>query len=102
MSSIHSTTKSLRSPVAPGDSAGYDRFIDQQVEKTGTQVKLVDVGSSLAVLGGGVLSYLLAVTVTDHWIVSLGTGGRWAALVLLAGGPAGIWRDLSCRCCLAA
>jgi hypothetical protein len=86
MSSIHSTTKSLRSPVAPGDSAGYDRFIDQQVEKTGTQVKLVDVGSSLAVLGGGVLSYLLAVTVTDHWIVSLGTGGRWAALVLLAGG----------------
>lgn len=86
MSSIHSTSKSLRSPVAPGDSAGYDRFIDQQVEKTGTQVKLVDLGSSLMVLGAGVLSYLLVVTVTDHWLLPLGSAGRWAALVLLAAG----------------
>jgi hypothetical protein len=82
----NSSANSLRSPVAPGDSAGYDRFIDQQVAKTGSQVKLVDICSSLMVLGAGVLSFLLIVTVLDHWIVSLGTGGRWTALALLACG----------------
>jgi len=86
MSSSTSTAKSLRTPIAPGDSAGYDRFIDQQVEKTGAQVKLFDLCSSLMVLGAGILSFLLVVTVLDHWVVPLGVGGRWAALVLLAGG----------------
>lgn len=86
MSSTQSTAKRLRSPLAPGDSAGYHRFIDQQVEKTGTQVKLVDLGSSLMVLGAGVLSYLLVMTIIDHWFFSLGPPGRWAALVLLVSG----------------
>ena len=86
MSSIHSTSKSLRSAVAPGDSAGYARFIDQQVEKTGTQVKLVDVCSSLSVLGAGVLSYLFLAIVADHWIVPLGSVGRWTALIVLVCG----------------
>ncbi len=86
MSSSTSTAKSLRTPIAPGDSAGYDRFIDQQVDKTGTQVKLFDLCSSLMVLGVGVLSFLLVVTVLDHWVVPLGAGGRWTALVLLASG----------------
>ncbi len=86
MSSSTSTAKPLRAPIAPGDSAGYDRFIDQQVEKTGVQVKLFDLCSSLMVLGAGVLSFLLIVTVLDHWVVPLGVGGRWAALALLAGG----------------
>lgn len=85
MSSSSSTAKSLRAPIAPGDSAGYDRFIDQQVAKTGAQVKLVDLCSSLMILGAGVLSFLLIVTVLDHWIVALGAGGRWLALVLLLG-----------------
>jgi hypothetical protein len=86
MSYSNSSANSLRSPVAPGDSAGYDRFIDQQVAKTGSQVKLVDICSSLMVLGAGVLSFLLIVTVLDHWIISLGTGGRWTALAVLACG----------------
>ena len=72
MSSSSSTAKSPRAPIAPGDNAGYDRFIDQQVERTGAQVKLTDLLSSLMILGAGVLSYLLIVTVLDHWVVSLG------------------------------
>ena len=80
------STHSLRSPVAPGDGAGYDRFIDQQVAKTGAQLKWVDIGSSLMVLGAGVLSFLLVVTVVDHWVLSLGPAGRWTALLLLACG----------------
>jgi len=88
MSSSSTTTKTLRTPTAPGDSAGYDRFIDRQVERTGAQVKLFDLCSSLMVLGAGVLSFLLIVTVLDHWVVPLGAAGRWAALVLLAGGSA--------------
>ncbi len=84
MSYSNSSTNSLRSPVAPGDSAGFDRFIDQQVAKTGAQVKFVDICSSLMVFGAGVLSFLLIVTVLDHWVASLGIAGRWTALALLA------------------
>ncbi len=84
MSTNSPTAKSLRTPIAPGDSAGYDRFIDQQVEKTGAQVKLVDIFAALMVLGAGVLGFLLIVTVLDHWVVALGVAGRWTALVLLA------------------
>lgn len=86
MSSSSSTARSLRTPIAPGDSAGYDRFIDRQVERTGAQVKLFDLCSSLMVLAAGVLSFLLIVTVLDHWVLPLGAGGRWTALALLAGG----------------
>jgi len=89
MSYGSSSTNSLRSPVAPGDSAGYDRFIDQQVAKTGVQLKLIDIGSSLMVLGAGVLGFLLVVTVVDHWIFSLGPAGRWTALISLACGAGG-------------
>jgi len=86
MSPSNSTASSLRTPLAPGDSAGYDRFVDQQVERTATQLKWFDLCGSLMVLGAGVLSFLLIVTVLDHWVVSLGGGGRWTALVLLAAG----------------
>ncbi len=89
MPSSQPSTKPVRPVVAPGDSGGYDRFIDAQVQKTGLQVKLVDLGSALIVLMAGGLGYLLVVIAIDHWIIPLGTGGRWLAWGLLACGAGG-------------
>ena len=86
MSYSNSSTNSLRSPVAAGDRAGYDRFIDQQVAKTGSQSRVRRHLQLAHRSGGGRSELLLIVTVLDHWVVSLGTGGRWAALALLACG----------------
>lgn len=72
--------------TSPQGDAQHDRYIARQLDRAGTQVKLTDLISALMLLAGGVLAFLLLVAVLDHWLLPLGHGGRWAALIALAGG----------------
>lgn len=63
-----------------------DQFIDRQLRRTQLQVRLVDLVASLVVWLVAVLAGLLLVALCDHWVVTLGTFGRWLALVALVGG----------------
>ncbi len=66
-----------------------DRLIEQQLRKARRQLKLIDLVSSLIVLAVGILTYFLLVTLLDHWLLPLGTAGRWLSLVALLAGVAG-------------
>ena len=66
-----------------GTSLHYDQFIEQQLFKTRRRVKLVDLGSMLMGLIGGVIVYLLIVVIVDHWVLPLNRLGRWTALAVL-------------------
>jgi hypothetical protein len=82
-----------RRPAQPRGEAklvGYDEYINTQVETTRRLVKVVDLATSLVVLVAGVLAYLLAVAIVEHWLVP---GGfpvlvRAVLFALLAGGVA--------------
>lgn len=69
-------------------SAECDRFIEDRLEKTRRQVKTVDAATRLAALLVGVLVYLLAATLIDHWVVARGLGffGRLALWIGLVAG----------------
>lgn len=68
----------------------YDEYIDRQVENTRRVVKFVDLATSLVLLAGGVLAYLLVVAIAEHWLVPGGFSelSRLGLLLLLAWGVA--------------
>ncbi|MCA9123487.1 MAG: hypothetical protein H6822_03215 [Planctomycetaceae bacterium] len=73
-------------PNQPAASASdADRFIEQQLEKTRFQVRVVDLASSLMALVTAILGYSLVLTVVDHWIMPLAWWGRWLACFALLG-----------------
>src|SRR4051812_5071149 len=79
-------------PVAPKVRASaevleYGQFIEQQIRKTRSQVKWVEVASGLLTLAAGALVYVLAVALVDHWVFrsGLGTAGQFLALGGLLG-----------------
>lgn len=77
-------TGTLREP--PKISNAAPEFVDEQIERTRTQVKLTDVATAVLALAAGVLAYLLLLSVVDHWVVGLSTAARWLSLgVLLLG-----------------
>jgi hypothetical protein len=47
----------------------YDEYINRQVEATRRLVKIVDLATSFVVLASGVLAFLLAAAVVEHWLV---------------------------------
>ncbi|MCI0335163.1 MAG: hypothetical protein L0228_18295 [Planctomycetes bacterium] len=65
----------------------YDEYIDRQVESTRRVVKVVDLATSLVVLAAGMLAFLLAVAVVEHWVVPGGFSvlERAGLFVLLTG-----------------
>ncbi len=65
----------------------YSSYIEQQLGRTRKQVKWVEICTHVVMLLVGLLSALLVIAVVDHWIMPLGTLGRWICLVgLLIGG----------------
>ncbi len=62
------------------------RLIDRQLNVTRAQVRLVELGGAAVAWIVGVLVFLLAVILVDHWIMPLGSIGRALALLLLGGG----------------
>ena len=72
-----------RHPV-PADQ--HADLIDRQLGIARRQVKLTDLMSRAMLLVIGVLSFLLAVTLLDHWVIDLGSWGRSLALIALLSG----------------
>lgn len=82
-------TDSSRTPAANQAAPNpFDRVIKQQLDRTRAYVKYVDLIGSLMVLGVGWLSFLLVVSVIDHWVVPLGFWGRLVTLLTFIGGTA--------------
>lgn len=70
-------------PPATGQARAAEQIIQQQLARTAWQVKLIDLTTSLVLLGAAVLGFLLVVALVDHWVLNLGVVGRVLALVVL-------------------
>ena len=70
-------------PAGAPEVVRYEQYIDAQLQKARSQVKLVDLAGVLMTLGAGVLGFLLVLVVLDHWIVGLGFWARFLALATL-------------------
>lgn len=81
-------TETLPKPprVAQRPTSASDGVIDRQLRRTQFQVRVVDIFVSLVVWMVAVLASLLLLALCDHWIVSIGTIGRWLALLALVAG----------------
>ena len=66
----------------------YDDYIDTQLKKVRTNLKLTDISGRVMGLTALVVFFLLFVVIVDHWIVDLGVWGRLGSLVALLGGVA--------------
>jgi len=66
----------------------YEKFIEQQIQKTSGAVKAVDVAGGLMLLCAAVLGYLLLTAMIDHWLVPGGMNiyARGFFFLLLVGG----------------
>jgi hypothetical protein len=69
----------------------YERYIDEQVGKTRTNVKLVELAGQAMTLAAAVFGFLLVAAVLDHWIVPGGLGFRSRLLLLLCLAVGAIW-----------
>jgi hypothetical protein len=63
-----------RAASSPGDArlVKYDQYIDEQIRATRRTVKAVDLAAALVALASGVLAYLLAFALVEHWLVPSG------------------------------
>jgi len=75
----------IEKPRSAARQESPERFIDRQLRRTKLQVRLVDIVASLAIWLVAMLASFLVLALCDHWLVSIGTFGRWIALVGLAG-----------------
>ena len=66
----------------------YDDFIDAQLRKVRTNLKLTDISARVMGLTVLVVTFLLAIVIVDHWIADLGVWGRLGSLAALLGGIA--------------
>ncbi len=89
MSTTTVSPQQRRSPPSPDGGAVPDHYIEAQLNRTGRDVKLVDLFSALMVLIAGIVGYLLVVAVVDHWILPLAVWGRWLLLIAMA--TAALW-----------
>src|SRR5689334_19834279 len=62
------------------------RFIERQLNRTRRQVKLVELGVATVTLLVGLLGFFLVAALIDHWLLPLGTLGRFGLLAILLGG----------------
>lgn len=76
----------------------YEEYVDYQLEKTRSSIKLTDVFTTLTALSVAVIGYLLLFVVFDQWVIDGGFGysSRVALLSLLVVGIFGTlsWRVL--------
>jgi hypothetical protein len=65
----------------------YDQYIDTQIQSTRRAVKAVDWATALVELSAGVIAFLLAVAIVEHWLVPGGfpVGVRTALFLCLIG-----------------
>ncbi len=86
-----STAQTPAAPPKPKRSTveyvEYDKYIDRQVERTRRAVKAVELSQAMLVLVIGLIGFLLAVAIIEHWIVDggLGTLGRVLLFLVMLG-----------------
>lgn len=66
----------------------HERFIERQLDRTRRQVKMVELAAAGITLVVGVLVFFLVAALIDHWVLGLGTFGRFTLLATLVGGIA--------------
>src|SRR3990172_2746313 len=66
----------------------YDQYIDTQIGRTRRMIKAVDVAAALILPATGVIAFLLAVALVEHWLVpgGFGTTGRFVLFAVLVSG----------------
>jgi hypothetical protein len=69
MSADHVSTGARSSRRRDAKLVRYDDYIDAKIQSTRRAVKLVDLAATLVALAAGVLAYLMAVAVVEHWLV---------------------------------
>src|SRR6476660_766752 len=74
----------------------YEEYVDFQLEKTRSSIKLTDIFTTLTTLAVAVIGYLLAFVVVDQWVLEGGFGyvSRVCLLSILMAGVLGTlaWR----------
>ncbi|MCA9100900.1 MAG: hypothetical protein KDA63_07125 [Planctomycetales bacterium] len=82
--------------VGLGEVVEYEHFIDEQIEKTSSQVRWIDITAALMTLAAGWLGFLLLAALVDQWVVTEGLGhvARFACFSALVGGTVlfTVWR----------
>src|SRR4051794_122303 len=73
---------SVHSPAVTAEA----RLIERQLNVTRSQVRLVELGAAIVAWLVGILVFLLAVVLVDHWIMPLGIPGRSISLLVLVAG----------------
>jgi len=83
-----SSATSESSTSSTAARVGYGDYIEEQLQKTSSTLKFVDVGVALLTIVVGVVVYLFAMSLVDHWLVRGGLGfwGRLLAFLVLVGG----------------
>ncbi|MCG8583882.1 MAG: hypothetical protein MI757_04130 [Pirellulales bacterium] len=66
----------------------YQDYIEDQLDRTSSYVRTVDIAVAMTTLLIGVFVIMLTAAVVDHWIIPGGLGGfgRWVFFIALAGG----------------
>ncbi len=90
MSSGIITPQPLPATPVPPPPSECEILIDERLQRTQRQVKGVDIAGGLIALAIGILAYLLAAAMIDHWLIVGGLGfwgrlGLWLLLVGAAG-----------------
>ncbi|MEX2317921.1 MAG: hypothetical protein WD669_12260 [Pirellulales bacterium] len=82
------TTRRATSVSSDAQLVQYDQYIDTQIQSTRRTVKLVDLATAIVLLATGVLAYLLAAALVEHWLIPSGfpTAMRMLLFAVLAGG----------------
>ena len=71
--------------TTPSDES-RERIIHSQLRRAGQHVKWVEAGSQLLTLLIGSLLFFLIAALVDHWVISLGSFGRWVLCLAFVGG----------------
>ena len=74
--------------AAGANADRYQNYIEQQLDKTRTYVRTVDVAAAITTLLIGMFGVMLVAAIVDHWLVpgGLGAVGRWLFFLALAAG----------------
>ena len=85
-------------PQDQGTLLQFAEFVDQQLGKTKSQVKSVEMFTEMLLLGAATLGYMLLIVLADHWVFTGGLGmftRTLAFLVLLGGVGSWVWFRLA-------
>ncbi len=79
-----SVTENLPPDSAPLEPArSEERYVDEQIRRTRRALKMVDLTAGMLTLVVGVLVYLLATAVLEHWVVPGGWSPTARAMLLI-------------------